>query len=208
MILNKEEIEKRVNSEKNLVNQIAERQKSINEGGAAYEVVIKDGKNHSGNKGSSRLTDEERVAVGVLARLDGAKTAAEVMGISPHTAKHIMMGHKNTEAGPDHYRKQEVDEEFKKKVLSKFENTKLTIAERAAEKLLGALDVITPEKLENASVKDVATISNNMAQVIRNISGTGREREGDGGAAKVKIVLHAPDQARESAFDFIEISSK
>jgi len=80
----------------------------------------------------------------------------------------------------------------------------LTIQERAAEKLLSAMGLITPDKLENSSAKDLAQITNQMSQVVRNISG--QVSQGNTGkTAKVQIILNQPKESKEDSFDVIEI---
>jgi len=51
----KEQVEKRLSSSDNVVNKIEEARK--------IEVIIKDGKNHSGRIGSHNLSDEEKVEI-------------------------------------------------------------------------------------------------------------------------------------------------
>jgi len=81
MILTKEQVEKRLSSSDNVVNKIEEARK--------IEVIIKDGKNHSGRIGSHNLSDEEKVEIGVAANLLGNEAAAELLGVSENTARHL-----------------------------------------------------------------------------------------------------------------------
>ena len=98
------------------------------------------------------------------------------------------------------------DLELKNKINNRLEATKLTIQERAAEKLLGAMGLLTEEKMENSSAKDLAQISNQMSQVVRNITpNSGKEK--DDGKSKVQIIIHQPKQSREDLFDCIEVRS-
>jgi len=194
MILTKEQVEQRINSEKNLVNIIAQREEQ-------FEVIIRDGKNHSGREGSHNLTNEEKLAIGVLANLEGNEVAAEVMGVSVNTARHIRSAQTTSSEGRGTQR-YDIDQNLKNKINETLDNTKLTIAEKAADRLLSAMGLLTNDKLENASVKDIATISTQLSQVVRNMSGAKQE---DGEKSKVKVVLFAPRQSRETSFDTIEI---
>lgn len=202
MILTKEQIEKRLSSEKNIVNQLNKLKEE-----SSLEVVYKDGFNHKGNGGRQALTEEERVAIGVVAKVTDNATAAELFNVSERSAKDLKNGLRSTYISKEQPNYNHVDMELKNKINERIENTKLSIQERAAEKLLGTLGLLTEEKLENCSAKDIASISNQMAQVVRNISGQSGQGKGDG-KANVKIIVHQPKSIREETFDCIEIGVK
>jgi len=196
MILTKEQIGKRLASEYNIANKIEEI-RNLN----LPEVIYKDGKNHSGRPGATNLTESERVAIGVLANVIGNETAAELMGVSENTARHLRSGQTTLSHGQGTQRYGE-DTELRNKIDARLSSTKLTIEERAAEKLLGAMGLLTDEKLENCSAKDLAHVSSQMSQVMRNMtSNNARET----GKSNVRIIVQQPKTAREDSFDLIEI---
>jgi len=195
VILTKEQVEKRLASPDNLANKIKEDNLQV-------EVIIKDGKNHSGRPGSHNLTDNERVAIGVLANTVGNELAGELMGVTERTARSLKDAHHTYSDGRGTQRHGE-DIELKDKIAERIESTKLTIQERAAEKLLAAMGALTEDKLENCTPKDAAQISNQMSQVMRNMSSNNNSKEG--GKQAVKIILHQPKTSRESSFETLEI---
>ena len=193
MILTKEQIEIRLTSEKNISNKITILKD--------HEVIIKDGKNHFGKLGSKNLTENERIAIGVLASTVGEEVTSELFGISETTAHKLKYGMRSGDSGASHLQ----DQELKNKIDERLNKTKLSIEERAAEKLLTSLNLITEDKLENASVRDLAQISNQMSQVLRNSS---RNNGAEGVGMKVQIIVNQPKQAKEDSFDCIELVSK
>lgn len=190
MILTKEQVEKRLSSEDNIANQS---HSSI--------IIKKEGNINGRGKGSKNLTEEEKIAIGVLANLEGNEVAAELMGVSEDTARHLRTAQTSIRSG-DTVRAS-IDTSLKEKINERLDTTKLTIQERAAEKLLTSLGLLDQDKLANCSAKDLAGITNQMSQVVRNMSN--RDGERNGGKAAVKIILHQPKPSREESFDFVEI---
>src|SRR5438093_12511929 len=92
MILTKEQVELRLCSSKNLIKLVdIEREKLSKQN----EVIIKDSLNHQGNKGTKNFTPEERVEIGVAARLLGNEAAAELLGVSERAAQDLKLGWRN-----------------------------------------------------------------------------------------------------------------
>lgn len=195
MILTKEQIEKRLNSSNNLANKVEESRNN-----PITEIIIKDGtNNHVGRPGSKNLTEQERVAVGVISATVGDEVAASLFGISTSHANDLRNGNRNVGNGETNLRVQ--DTNLKAQIKERLDNTKMTIQERAAEKLLTSLGLLTEDKLTNCSPKDVASISNQMSQVMRNMN----NNKDTSDKASVKIVLHQPKTTQEDSFDIIEI---
>lgn len=195
MILTKEEIQRRLNSKDNLSNQIS----VISETPARpdqlkNEIQYKDGKSHQGNSGK-RLTEEERITIGVLAQTAGTEIAGELMGVSPVTAKNLESGWRS-----DTPNTKSKDMELMSKINDRLDETKLTIQERAADRLLNALGVITDDKLENAKLRDAADVAAKMSQVYKNMAPS-QER----GDSRVRVVIHQPKATQESSLDILEI---
>lgn len=194
MIFTKSTIEKRLASDKNILNQIKERE-------SLPEIIIKDGKNHLGRGNSKNLTEEEKIAIGVLANLEGKDLAAEVMGVSSSTAGHLKIAQK-THSQNGRNQRAGLDSSLKEKIEERLNSTKLTAQEMAAERLLRSLGCLTDDKLENADAKTVSQITNQMSQVIRNLSGQKNESKGNTG---VRITLVQPKGSNEDSFETIEI---
>jgi len=198
MILDPEQVIKRVSSPNNIVNKAELEREKIK-----YEIEIRDGKNHQGRLGSHNLSDEEKLAIGVLANTVGNELAGEMLGVSENTARHLRTAQTTLSEGQGTQRYGQ-DQSLKDKIAEKIEKTKLSISERAAEKLLEAMGMITTDKLSNVSAKDAAQISNQMSQVLRNMTISANSGNGNG-KSSVKIILHQPREASETSFDVVEI---
>lgn len=202
MILTKKQFEDRVGSERNASTLVQEhRDKDTN---STVEIVYKDGiHNKNGRTGTTNLTENEKIAIGVLASTVGIETAADLFNVSKSTASDLKNGMQTLSTNPETgYQQRGRDVELSNKIKERLENSKLTIQERAAEKLMESMGLIDNDKLQNASAKDLAQISNQMSQVMRNMN---RKDEKDPGKAEVKIIVHQPKTAREDSFEIIEI---
>jgi hypothetical protein len=195
MILTQEQIEKRLASDRNIANK-------VDEAHNLPEVIIRDGKNHIGRPGSRNLSEEEKIAVAVIAKTLGNEAAAEFLNVSERTASHLRTGQTTLSNGADTQRFGH-DSNLQQQISDRLEKSKLTIQERAAEKLLKSMGLIDDDKLANASVKELADVTNKMSQVMRNMAVSNRDNNANKGG--VKIVLHQPRTAREDSFDVLEI---
>lgn len=196
MILNRDQLNKRVNSPDNIVNKIEESKLVL------PEIVIKDGLNHQGRNGGKALEEEERVAIGVLGKTVGNELAAELMGVSERTVSHLRTA-QTTLVDDNGIRRYGKNEELQAKISERLESTKLTIQEKAAERLMKSLGLLSDEKLENCSAKEVAGIAAQVSQVFRNMNSSSSEKNSR--TAGVRIILNPPKTAREESFDVIEV---
>lgn len=193
MILSKEQIEKRLTSEDNIANKVEDHKNDA-------VVIYKDGiNNHKGKNGSSNLTENERVAIGVIASVGGDQLAADLFGVNKSHVNDLKNGNRNI--SNDNLRIRDID--LQEKIAERLENTKLSIQEVAATKLLKSMGLLTEDKLENSSAKELAQVSTQMSQVIRNMNNTNSNK--DTSKANVKIVVHSPKQSNEDSFDTLEL---
>ena len=184
MFLTNEEIEKRLNSEDNLIN-IKNNDKIGN-----VKVIKHAGVAGGRTAGHLNTTEEERIAAGVLSRTVGSQIAAEIVGISPMYASQIGGGSKGNV----------ID-----KVDSILDSTKKQVETLAAERLLTALGFLDDDKLANSKATDLASIAANMSRTMSNM----RDKvvNNSSGGVKVNVILYQPKQAKEDHFDFIEVSA-
>lgn len=200
MLLTKEQLEKRITSEDNISNKIAIREQEMQ-----VEIINKDGiNNHKGNPGTRHLTEEERVAIGVVASVTGSSTAAELFGVSPSHAGDLKNGNRNVGNGEHGSSFRVRDTELQNKIAERLEDAKLTIQEKAAEKLLATLGLLTEDKMENSSAKEIATVASQVSQVFRNMNSTNNK---DNNKTNVKITVHQPKTSKEDYFETLEIVS-
>jgi hypothetical protein len=206
MILTKEQIKERLGSQGNLTNQLSEYRKnseSVEESPKQESLVVR--KNHitnpNGKTRSKNLSEDERVAIGVIANTVGEEVAADLFDVSKDHAHHLRSANRTLSSG-----KGFKDVPLANKIQARIEKAKISIQERAAEKLLGSFDLLTDEKLEECSAGDLANISTKMSQVMRNMTSGNSNDKGSGGG--IQIILHQPKPSAESDFETIEIGVK
>lgn len=74
------------------------------------------------------------------------------------------------------------------------------IKDTALLKLMGALGVITPEKLNDLEVKDAARVAKDMAAVYNSLG-----PKDTGAGPSVNVVVYSPEIRKESQFKVIEV---
>jgi hypothetical protein len=205
MILTYEQVSQRIDSSDNIINKLKKSRESQVQS-KIPEIIIKDGiNNHIGHPGSVHLSENERVAIGVLGHHVDHETVADIFGISKGHVSELKNGNRTTgiRTGTEVESFRTQDNNLLAKIEERLNKTKLSIQERAAETLLTSLGLMTPDKLENSSAKELAQVTSQMSQVMRNLKSEGSTQSS---GIKVQIVLHQPKQAREESFDFIEVS--
>jgi len=143
--------------------------------------------------GTKNRTDEERIAIGELGHAVGYKTAAELVGASSsqvHSYAHGFnsSGHRNPNA------------ELGLAVKDSIEDVK----ERAIEKILECMDLITPEKLNNATPLAISQVAVNLSRVSPNL-----ENKVPGGINtdnRATVVIYSPPVSEESRYKTIKVS--
>lgn len=147
--------------------------------------------------GDNNVPDSLRKIIGDTAINEGRKEALELasrLSISPSSVSAYTQGATSTAS----YNKPT-------KSLSDFLNKrKLKIARNAAGKLSLALDNITPDKLESADAKDLAVIARNLGGVVKDMSPSVNEIDGDQSNGK-PFVVFAPMFVQENKFESIHI---
>jgi len=181
MIYTEQEADKILTNPRNLVNQI-----SSNNG----KLEIKEIKH---NKGHTRnLADEERVLIGTIARAGLGKNAeiAEEFGVTATTVSDLSHGRVCSPAHPRFVPHPELEE----KILGKLNE----VEEKAIEKLIDSLGVITPEKLNECSAPQASVVASNMSKIVSNC----RPQVQDN---RKMIVVYAPRQKSLEDFNVIDV---
>ena len=193
MLLTKEQLEARLNSDKNIVSASPSPE---------IEVIKWKGSGGGRNAGTKDLTHEERVAISVVSQTVGNSVAAETFGVSPSHAS--TLAHGRNFVSVDGSSRLIQDDKLIADTKSVVAKVKETVEERAAGKLLEALGFIDTEKLMNANAKDLANISANLSRVVSTINGNSKT---DSSGVKVNVTVYQPKPAREEHFDCIEVSA-
>jgi hypothetical protein len=67
--------------------------------------------------------------------------------------------------------------------------------------LLSAIEAITPEKINEAKLRDIASVAKDMSAVIKNM-----EPSVEADTARTQFIFYAPQQKEESHYKVIEAS--
>jgi len=151
---------------------------------------------HNGGRrpGDTALTEVERVTVGLLTNLVGAKAASEITGVSKGHAHQLGEG-RSTSPTPG---RDSTATEMKQQIESRLGQVKA----KAIEKLLKTLDAVTDEGTALLSVKDAAEVSSKLASVIDRTT----QKDRDGGNI-AQVVIYAPRIRDESEYDVVTVAA-
>lgn len=140
-------------------------------------------------EGATQIPDFLRPIIGASTLLSGYKSTQEAFGVKSTASLHAMAHGKTSPYGPE-------VPELKSKVDALVGNAQ----EKAAEKLLSALGLLTPEKLENVKAKDLSSIAADMSRIIE------KTTPKQAGTAGTQILIYAPkQQVTEEKYEVIEV---
>ena len=92
-----------------------------------------------------------------------------------------------------------------RELKSHINQSKERIAKKASNKLISALNEITPEKLHEVSAKTASEIARNMSAIVLDMTPKVEEIKEDKGPT---FVFYAPQIRSEDQFDVIDMSSE
>lgn len=144
-------------------------------------------------RGNTKATPEiMREIIGDTAITESGRDVSEAFGISQSSVSAYKVGAHSTSS----YNKP--DQQLKENVNKK----RYKISNKASNRLVMALDSITPEKLSEVKVKDAASIAKDMSAVIKNMEPDhGREN-----GPAVQFVFFSPRQKTESDYEIIHVN--
>jgi len=157
-------------------------------------VEIKDIERGRG-KGDVEVPKALRAVLGTHAIESGNKEAsvlAERFGISDSSVSAYKTGANSTSS----YREPQPD------LAERVSNAKLRITSKAQNRLLEAIKQITPEKLADAKLRDLAATAQAMSAVVRNIEPQAQP----GNNQNVNFVFFAPKVRPETDYDIITVN--
>jgi hypothetical protein len=181
MIFTEEQAEVILTNPKNLVNQI----ESTN-----GKLEIKEIKHNNGHKRT--LPNEERVLIGTIARAGFGTNdeIAEEFGVTATTVNDLKHGRVCSPAHPRFVPHPELEE----KILGKLNE----VEEKAIDKLMASLGVITEEKLNECSAPQASVVASNMSKIVSNC----RPQVQDN---RKMIVMYAPRQKSLEDFNVVDV---
>lgn len=146
-------------------------------------------------EGSIEVPSQLRALIGISAVEDGngsARALARTFDVSDSSLSAYKRGATSTASY------NEPNEEL----INKVNQTRLKISKRAQHRLISALQHITPEKLKDAKLRDVAATAQAMSAIIRNIE---PQVESKGNGNNVSFVFFTPKFRPESEYDVITV---
>lgn len=179
MFLNNTQVEERLKSEKNLANASW---LPCNAKSPETQVTITEKTIHSPGKNGVNLSKEERTEIAIQSRLGESQVAiARDHGITQANVSSIERG-----------KTKGIDEKKVEGVIS-------SVKDRALDRLMTSLGLLSDDKLSGCSAKDLSVIASNMGRVVEKI--TPKETAPD----NINFIIYSPELKQERAYDVIEI---
>lgn len=140
----------------------------------------------AGHTSIKHTPEDIKVIAGALFITENAKIAAQVSGLSDHLTRTHGKGLITRKA---------YDAEFAEKVLEKKEELAAPAREKALSIIMNAMQTITPEKLENAKLREASSVAKDMASVIEKLA----DKNGSNGNS-ISFHFHAPRERKENEY--------
>lgn len=150
------------------------------------------------SEGDVNIPDSLRKIIGETAVIDGRKEAlqiAEMFGISDSSVSAYAKGATSTTSY----------NEPSKSIISHINKSRQRSIKKAQNKLNGALEALTQEKLDYADAKDLSTIAKDMSVIIKNLEPDKVTNEGES-KIQPQFVIFAPQFRDERSFDTINVA--
>jgi predicted transcriptional regulator len=159
-------------------------------------VTVKD---RSGRKeGDNNVPDSLRKVIAQDAIENGRNSAlalARSVGVSDSSVSAYTNGSTSTASY----------NERNKELVEHTNKVKEQIAGKARTRLLQSLRAITPEKLQNAKLKDVSAVARDMSAIVKNMEPRDVD-EAEGRGPKVNINIFAPARRKEEEYDTLVVN--
>jgi hypothetical protein len=179
MFLSEEQAEKRLNSERNLANKFSRSEDKVltPEVQVIEKVISLPGKNRI------NLTKEERTEIAIETRSGSLSQveSARAHGVEVLTVNNIHSG-----------KTKGINEEKVEEVIN-------TVRDRALDRLMASLGLLTDDKLSGCSAKDLSVIASNMGRVVEKT--TPKTEVPD----NINFIIYTPELKQERAYETIEV---
>lgn len=181
MFIDREELESRLATDKNLVN--ATKSLQIERCGSGR------------TPGAVNRTDSQRAAIGELAHLVGEQNAADLTGASQSQVNSYKRGFNSS--GKRHHNPA-LDNEIQDS-LGK-------VRDAAIDRMLASMGLITDDKLKSVSkATDLATIAGTLSKVAQ--IGIPKESRDANSGPNVQVVVYAPAIKEEKTYEMVEVNA-
>lgn len=185
MFLTEEQASRRLNNESNLANLTArlESLEKPQESEVFIPEVIEETIHRPGRKSDVKsLSQDESNEIAIRARLgERQETLAEEFNITQPNVSYLKNG-----------KTKKVNEEVVDKVVSE-------VRDKALERLMKSLNLITDDKLSGCSARDLSVIASNMGRVVEKTMPKSESSD------TVNFIVYAPELRQEKSFPSVEI---
>ena len=174
MYITEEQLRAREASDKNL-NRVMER-----------VGIIEITKQRPGrNEGVKNLDEEERNQIAIRSRTGETQTSlAHEFNVTTDTVCKIENG-----------KVKGIDEERVAREVN-------DIRDKALQKLMASLNLLSEEKLSKCNARDISTVSANMSRVVEKMMPKENQIQ------NTQVIIYAPELRQEKYFDVVEVSAK
>jgi hypothetical protein len=189
-IISREEMNRRLSDPLNLI--VLREQLRQNNGSPVPDIVEHKRSGSGRTPGTLNRTDFERAAIGELAQAIGPSQTANLTGASISQAHSYSKGF-NTSGH------RLPNAELGISIADSIESVK----ERAIAKILECMELITPEKLDNASPVAISQVAVNLSKVAPNLENKVADINQNSTAT---VVIYSPPVSEESRYKTIKVS--
>lgn len=147
----------------------------------------------------ARLSDEDRVAIGILGNSDLVthKEAAEILGVSTQTVSNNSRGLTSPTIGVDHELKEAVQGGVAKIAQEKLRDNK-QIEDQLLTNLAAALGHVS-NNLHNTDASEASKIAVDMSKILDKVSGASE------GKNRTAIIINVPSMREERSYQTIDV---
>lgn len=184
MILSKEQAEARLNSPDNLANRIAEmrngKRLSIDAPSSVATVTE--------TRRAPKLSNQARAEIAKRAQsgLETLNEIAAAYGVTPGTISTI--------------KRQAEKIDYEEKLARGPQSVETAVKELAVEKMMMAMGLITPDKLNKLQAERLASVASSMASIVGTVAPKVAQ-------AQINLVVYAPEVRDEKHFKIVEIQN-
>lgn len=146
--------------------------------------------------GNVEVPDSLRKIIGEVNEIDGRKDAlalAKQFGISSSSVSAYGNGATSTASYDD----------SKSSIKDHINRTKERISKKAQNRLVLALNEITPEKLKEAKLKDISSIAKDMSGIVKDME---PEQAREGKDSGPQFIFYSPQFRKEEHFETIIVN--
>jgi hypothetical protein len=144
--------------------------------------------------GRKNLTNDERVLIGTLSKLEGPRAAAEITGVSPNTANKLADGIVSESIG--------VVPELKNAINAKVKATVDNVKDSLLDGITLAIEEMKENLVNTTKPQEAAATAKMLAETFEKISGRVVTSNSEGN--RVQVIINAPAMKKENDYEVIE----